>query len=671
MFIEFVIQNQFFSYSLKEFSQILDIPCEGACVFTDKWSLDELAYGVPSDAPYQTNRPSPNDIPSFIRIDREGQVHRIRHEEEIDILEYLVLIREIEPTLKLLEEIIRENVFCLGFNLAYFMAKRLEWVTRQKQLILPYGMLLTRLFKVIMNKNPELNNESYVLYDRVMNPLAAQQERKPRKDRGTRRGRHSTSSSFAFDQPSSSHLNGDDDAENGPERPRVYSDLSPEEKDRYNADIKATNILLQWLPKDIYTLINHYTDANDIWDNVKMLLERSELTKEDQESQLVDRIDVRGPIHEVEVQLGMGEFRTELGMLIQCPQNSDYYKDKMLLMQAQENEVALDEERLLFLVADDCDTFDFDVDEAPTAQTMFMANLLSVDPVNDEARPLYDSNILSEYVKDNAVPVVHSNVSSVPNDAYMMIYNDMYEPHVQSASKTSQNTVVENSLTVKLATYKEQVELYERWARPKPYYNELNKVAIGYKNPLCLTHAKQVQPALYNGHEIIKDNHVPAIVHNIEDTLEIAEITRRKMNDKMTDPEYVTHKAHCLELEVELSNLCDKSHNDNHDELVNRFSNLEVTALKTKNVNLKAQILDTVNSVSKDHVKPKVLTLGKYAIDVEPVVPRLRNNREAHLDYLRHLKESVETIREIVEEAKVVRLLDSSIVSAFRYTKHS
>ncbi|GJY14405.1 hypothetical protein Tco_0384827 [Tanacetum coccineum] len=59
----------------------------------------------------------------------------------------------------------------------------------------------------------------------------------------------------------------------GPERPRVYSDLSPEEKERYNADIWATNILLQELPKDIYSLINHYTDAKDICDNLKMLLE--------------------------------------------------------------------------------------------------------------------------------------------------------------------------------------------------------------------------------------------------------------------------------------------------------------------------------------------------------------------------------------------------------------
>ncbi|GJY96611.1 hypothetical protein Tco_0513521 [Tanacetum coccineum] len=77
-----------------------------------------------------------------------------------------------------------------------------------------------------MNEYPELYNESYVLYDRVMNPLAAQLEQKPRRDRGTRRGRHSTSSSFAFDQPSSSHLNDDDDDEMTKE-PRVQALLPP------------------------------------------------------------------------------------------------------------------------------------------------------------------------------------------------------------------------------------------------------------------------------------------------------------------------------------------------------------------------------------------------------------------------------------------------------------
>ncbi|GKB02686.1 hypothetical protein Tco_0830775, partial [Tanacetum coccineum] len=35
----------------------------------------------------------------------------------------------------------------------------------------------------------------------------------------------------------------------GPERPRVYSDLSPEDKEMYNADILAINILLQGCQK--------------------------------------------------------------------------------------------------------------------------------------------------------------------------------------------------------------------------------------------------------------------------------------------------------------------------------------------------------------------------------------------------------------------------------------
>nr|GEU84454.1 hypothetical protein [Tanacetum cinerariifolium] len=166
------------------------------------------------------------------------------------------------------------------------------------------------------------------------------------------------------------------------------------------------------------------------------------------------------------VQLDMGEFRTELGMLIRVKQD----RLSATTATAQENEVALDAEQLLFLAGGQDNAIDDDVDEqpAPTAQTMFMASLSFVDLVTDEARPSYDSDILSEvqdqdqyqdaicahheehamhgnvklnhvvdlhanytsdsnmipydqYVKDNTVPVVHSNVSPIPNDDYMMI----------------------------------------------------------------------------------------------------------------------------------------------------------------------------------------------------------------------------------------------------------
>ncbi|GJW82811.1 hypothetical protein Tco_0155956 [Tanacetum coccineum] len=97
----------------------------------------------------------------------------------------------------------------------------------------------------------------------------------------------------------------------------------------------------------------------------------------------------------------------------------------------------------------------------------------------------------------------------------------------------------------------------------------------------------------------------------------------------------------------------------------------QTTALLTENEILKAQIHENLKCNTMDSVKPKVLAQGRYAIDVEPIPPHNRNNREDHRDYLKHLKESVETLREIVEEAKVDRPLDRSLASACLYTQHS
>ncbi|GKA34121.1 retrovirus-related pol polyprotein from transposon TNT 1-94 [Tanacetum coccineum] len=710
-------------------------------------------------------------------------------------------------------------------------------------------------------------------------------------------------------------------------------------------------------------------------------------------------------------------------------------------------------------------------------------NTSKTDVADAQLKRMGSSFVMKPYVKYtlSRVPVVQNNASMVPNDAYVMIDNDVHESDVLSVSHTPRNTVVNNLLNAELATYKEQVELYERRARfeltereqkideqlrivicdrnikeenlkkelhsvklqlastiqhnklmvdevtslkkdfnqkENKYLEEFldlkalkDKVAIGYKNPLCLHRARQIQPALYSGHVIVTPNHASAVVRDGEETLELVEISRKKMHDKMkanecvdnkiniTPPNYskknflatftpqkqltpeqifwsqdvvkmkaealkeqntrpiqaltvyppntpatlvprvlptksqvkiniftlrqlfsefektckkritptgitegergfeqtktcyltevipffktlqehfegiqkaltkevkemsdafdeleaeldqsivdrkhdeierknllIEHdniiadglskevfyvasnselnvfrftemqkahhvvKARCLELKAELSNLRDNIHKDNYNELLNRFSNLEVnhlnlqlkyqnlkdsfqnkpsssvndtpdfnsvfvigqmkaslqgkdnviqklkmqisqlketrseldrtldfrardfqisqltekvnglqeqnelfraenakikqhykelydsikntrakhteqiTALKIKNESLKVQQQNTVSCVTTNQVKPNVLAPGKYAIDVEPIPPRNRNNREVHLVYLRHLKESVDTLREIVEEAKVERPLDRSLAFACRYTKHS
>ncbi|GJU55174.1 hypothetical protein Tco_1228888 [Tanacetum coccineum] len=69
--------------------------------------------------------------------------------------------------------------------------------------------------------------------------------------------------------------------------------------------------------------------------------------------------------------------------------------------------IKVKKEHLLFLGrTDQCDAFDSDVNEAPTTQTMFMANLSSEDPIYDEVGPLYDSNTPFE-VQDHDTFVDH------------------------------------------------------------------------------------------------------------------------------------------------------------------------------------------------------------------------------------------------------------------------
>nr|GEZ61129.1 hypothetical protein [Tanacetum cinerariifolium] len=410
------------------------------------------------------------------------------------------------------------------------------------------------------------------------------------------------------------------------------------------------------------------------------------------------------------------------------------------------NGVALDAEHLLFLAggqdnafdddvdeqpfqdlalnvdnvfqAKDCDAFHSDVDEAPTAQTMFMANLSSADPITDEAGPSYDSDILSEvqdhdqYLDDTCAyqeeHVMHDNVQL---DHVVDLHADY--------------TSVSNMISYD----QEQVELYERRAKfelteREQKINEqlrLNKVAIGYKIPLCLTRTKQAQSALYNGHEILKDNHAPAKVYNAEDTLEIAEITRKKMNAKMTDPECVTHKVKIASHDYSKENLLAtftsqkqltpeqiywssdlmklksealkerakasrpikaftvitpteltdgergfeqtkacylqevipffKTIKDNF-EGIQKALTKEVKEMKDVFEELEAEVAQCAVDRKHDAIDRKtfLLPMITYLLNVYPK----RNNRDAHLDYLRNLKESVETIRDIVKEAKVL-----------------
>ncbi|GKE84897.1 hypothetical protein Tco_1558639 [Tanacetum coccineum] len=100
-------------------------------------------------------------------------------------------------------------------------------------------------------------------------------------------------------------------------------------------------------------------------------------------------------------------------------------------------------------------------------------------------------------------------------------------------------------------------------------------------------------------------------------------------------------------------------------------TNEQTSSLLTQIEDLKAQLEGNLKVATRSSVKTKVLAPDMYAIDVKPIPHPLKNNRSAHLTYINHLKESVETVREIVEEARVVKPLDNALNYACQYTKLS
>nr|GFB19644.1 hypothetical protein [Tanacetum cinerariifolium] len=90
---------------------------------------------------------------------------------------------------------------------------------------------------------------------------------------------------------------------------------------------------------------------------------------------------------------------------------------------------------------------------------------------------------------------------------------------------------------------------------------------------------------------------------------------------------------------------------------------LVITALREQLNKLKGKAVLT-EAVSLNPIYPELLK-----VDVAPLVPKLRKNRTAHTDYIRHTQEEGATLREIVESKRLLSLLNTSLVYACKYTR--
>nr|GEU78431.1 hypothetical protein [Tanacetum cinerariifolium] len=68
--------------------------------------------------------------------------------------------------------------------------------------------------------------------------------------------------------------------EDGVTRLKKYSELSAAAAIQADCDVKATNIILQVLPPEVYALVSTHKVTKELWERIQMLMQGTSLTKQ-------------------------------------------------------------------------------------------------------------------------------------------------------------------------------------------------------------------------------------------------------------------------------------------------------------------------------------------------------------------------------------------------------
>nr|GEY18437.1 hypothetical protein [Tanacetum cinerariifolium] len=79
--------------------------------------------------------------------------------------------------------------------------------------------------------------------------------------------------------------------EDGVTKLKKYYELSAAKAIQADCDVKATNIILQGLPSEVYALVSTHKVAKELWERIQMLMQGTSLTKQERECKLYDEFD--------------------------------------------------------------------------------------------------------------------------------------------------------------------------------------------------------------------------------------------------------------------------------------------------------------------------------------------------------------------------------------------
>nr|GEU35362.1 retrovirus-related Pol polyprotein from transposon TNT 1-94 [Tanacetum cinerariifolium] len=255
--------------------------------------------------------------------------------------------------------------------------------------------------------------------------------------------------------------------------------------------------------------------------------------------------------------------------------------------------------------------------------------------------------------------------------------------------------------------------------KPQFFYNHSTRQALGFQNPCYLKKAQQLEPKLYDGSIIQKINAI--VIRDSEETLILEDESRSKMIQKQKDPmmsekkvntklvdyaalnqlsqdfktrfvpqtelsaeqvfwvtKLVTENEHLKQTYKQLYDSIKSSRVRSKEQCDDLIKQVNIKTAKNSDLNASLQekalvitaLKDTLSKFKGKAVVDEAITLHPIdlellKIDVAPLASKLRNNRTAHYDYLKHTQEETATLREIVENERLIHPLNTSLVYTF------
>nr|GEU86988.1 hypothetical protein [Tanacetum cinerariifolium] len=231
----------------------------------------------------------------------------------------------------------------------------------------------------------------------------------------------------------------------------------------------------------------------------------------------------------------------------------------------------------------------------------------------------------------------------------------------QSESKEKEDKYMENEIDLEKKIKKlnniilkagQSAHTVHMLTKPQAFNDNIYKQALGYQNRLYLKKAQRIKPTLYDG-VVISNKHVATPVIDDEKTLILKEDFRKCF---IPEQEVLADEA----LWYHMLNPSTKSSVALPIKIESPKELLKVSLVNESLKRLKLHLANFDKAV-KIRTTPNARTEGMFKLDLVPLAPKLLQNMEAHIDYLKYTQEQADTLREIVKQAKAKQLLDNAL----------